>query len=131
MTSKLIEGLNKCDTTKSYEGVRYTLIDDELRSYIEESLKRLEILEQVATQDCIAGEQVGLQIVNNLIERGNTYKQETKKLKKSIQNFIEWIEKQLEQIEQIVNLNKGTYTNIVELSVLNDILDKLKEVLGE
>ena len=55
--------------------------------------------------------------------------QQNEKLKKAIQNFIEWVEKQLEQIEQIVNTNKGTYTNIVELSVLNDILDKLKEVL--
>lgn len=46
MTSKLIEALNKCETQKSYENVRYTLIDDELRAYIEESLKRLEELEK-------------------------------------------------------------------------------------
>ena len=54
---------------------------------------------------------------------------ENEKFKKAIQNFIEWIEEQLEQTEQIVNSKKGTYTNIVELSVLNDILEKLKEVL--
>lgn len=46
MTSKLIEALNKCETQKSYEGVTYTLIDDELRAYIEESLERLEVLEK-------------------------------------------------------------------------------------
>jgi uncharacterized protein (UPF0335 family) len=45
MTSKLIEALNKCEIQKSYENVRYTLIDDELRAYIEESLERLEALE--------------------------------------------------------------------------------------
>jgi len=45
MTSKLIEALNKCETRKSYENVRYTLVDDELRAYIEESLERLEVLE--------------------------------------------------------------------------------------
>lgn len=46
MTSKLIEALNKCETQKSYENVRYTLIDDELRAYIEEALERLETLEK-------------------------------------------------------------------------------------
>lgn len=46
MTSKLIEALNKCETQKSYENVRYTLIDDELRAYLEESLKLLEQLEK-------------------------------------------------------------------------------------
>ena len=46
MTRKLIEALNKCETRKSYENVRYTLVDDELRDYIEESLERLEVLEK-------------------------------------------------------------------------------------
>ena len=39
--NKLIEELNKCETQKSYENVRYTLVDDELRDYIEESLECL------------------------------------------------------------------------------------------
>ena len=36
----LLAELNKCETIKSHENVRYTLIDDELRSYIEDELKR-------------------------------------------------------------------------------------------
>ena len=35
----LLAALNKCETIKSHENVRYTLIDDELRSYIEDELE--------------------------------------------------------------------------------------------
>lgn len=36
----LLSALNKCETIKSHENVRYTLVDDELRSYIEDELER-------------------------------------------------------------------------------------------
>lgn len=35
----LLAELNKCETIKSHENVRYTLVDDELRSYIEDELE--------------------------------------------------------------------------------------------
>lgn len=40
----LLAELNKCETIKSSENVRYTLVDDELRSYIEDELEHFKEL---------------------------------------------------------------------------------------
>lgn len=71
MTSKLIEALNKCETRKSYENVRYTLIDDELRAYIEESLERLEHYDLIKSDmDIFERYRYDLNYICNLL---NTY----------------------------------------------------------
>ena len=45
--NKILEALHKCETQKSCENVRYTLVDDQLRDYIEQDLEKLERLEKV------------------------------------------------------------------------------------
>lgn len=56
---------------------------------IKSDLERLEILDKLVTDDCIAGNQVGLDIVNNLIERANKYKEKAKQLEKENQKYLE------------------------------------------
>ena len=82
--AKLIEALNKCDTQKSYENVRYTLIDDELRAYIEESLERLKVLEIENRRLNIILDDTKSDYLKTLRERENL-KQENEKLKKVIE----------------------------------------------
>ena len=47
----LLATLNKCETIKSHENVRYTLIDDELRSYIEDKLERSKEFRQAVEKE--------------------------------------------------------------------------------
>ena len=87
MTSKeekLIEELNKCETQKSYENVRYTLIDDELRAYIEESLERLEVLEKANVE--LVNESTYYQVLKDKYEEDKAIAwEENEKLKKAIE----------------------------------------------
>ena len=58
-----------------------------LSGIILQALDRLEILDKLVTDDCIAGNQVGLDIINNLIERANKYKEKAKQLEKENQEL--------------------------------------------
>lgn len=104
-----------------------------------QDLNRLEKLEKVATKDCIAGEQVGLNIINGLIERGDKYKQENLKLK----NAIEVLKKELcfefyepsksfdfYAINLKLHKDDDDYTTIILDSDEKDEFFALKEVLG-
>lgn len=48
---------------------------------------KLTELENLIAKDCIAGEQVGLSIVNALIERGNKYKNKLKELQNILEEY--------------------------------------------
>lgn len=80
MTSKLIEALNKCETQKSYENVRYTLVDDELRAYIEERLEALANVNKKLRID-----------ISNLNSSYLDISKENEKLKNENQELIECI----------------------------------------
>lgn len=45
-----------------------------------------------------------------------------------LEKFIEWIKEEFRKNENLVNSKDGSFSNIVELALLNDILDKLKEL---
>lgn len=69
------------------ESANYILTDMKLYEEILKDLERLEILDKLVTDDCIAGNQVGLDIVNNLIERANKYKEKAKHFEKENQEL--------------------------------------------
>ena len=57
-------------------------VDKEMYEYFIQDLERLEVLEKLVTDDCIAGNQIGLTIVNSLITKN-------KKLEKAFDKAIE------------------------------------------
>lgn len=75
----LLAALNKCEAIKSYENVTYTLIDDELRSYIQKELeqfkqfksavkKELSILEDRRFDAYVCDDYETYRILNETIE---------------------------------------------------------------
>ena len=59
---------------------------------IKQDLERLDVLEKLVTDDCIAGNQIGLDIVNSLITKNKQLEKENEKLKKVIEENQEKIE---------------------------------------
>ena len=51
IVDNLLAELNKCETIKSHENVRYTLIDDELLSYIEDELEHFKELRSAVEKE--------------------------------------------------------------------------------
>ena len=45
-----------------------------------------------------------------------------------INEFVKWLKEEFRKNENLVNSKNGRFSNIVELALLNDILDKLKEL---
>lgn len=145
MTSKLIEALNKCETQKSYENVRYTLVDDELRDYIEESLERLEAINKVwhdnEPMESVDFKAYQLQILYDYINAKEKeikiFKEENEKLKKVIEIIKKIVSIPLEDDFAKVKIDKETKekTHFYALSIkyLIDELEYelLKEVLGK
>ena len=107
---------------KTINGKHYTPQD--LINTIKQDLERLKVLDKLVTDDCIAGNEVGLQIVNNLIERSNNYRDENKQLKERLEK-LENENKELEEMLSVANyVGCGAEEKVWDLTRENE---KLKE----
>ena len=96
-------------------------VDKEMYEYFIQDIERLEVLDKLVTDDCIAGNEVGLQIVNNLIERSNNYRDENKQLKERLERLEIVSRNRYEKLKKHEAL-KNKIHHFVATIVINDLI---------
>ena len=103
--------------------------DIDMFEQVLKDLERLGVLDKLVTDDCIAGNEVGLQIVNNLIERSNNYRDENKQLKERLEK-LENENKELEEMLSVANyVGCGEAEKVFDLTQENEKLKQKVEDL--